>query len=121
MIGVHFGASLVAHVDRHRERNGPIDEHRITAAPGSFLASIAGAGPFRVNSRHHQAIRDLPTPLRATVRVGGLIEAFEAPEHRLLAVQWHPETRPDEALDTGPADALFREFVAAAKTRAAAR
>jgi putative glutamine amidotransferase len=48
-----------------------------------------------VNTRHHQAIRDLAPALRATAwAADGLIEAVErrdAGARWTLAVQWHPE------------------------------
>jgi putative glutamine amidotransferase len=63
--------------------------HDITADPGS-LAAVALAATGRVNSIHHQAVRDPGPSLRPTAWSGdGLIEALEAPG--VLGVQWHPE------------------------------
>ena len=50
--------------------------------------------------------------LRPTVRIDGLVEAFESPAHRwLVAVQWHPE-RTGEV--SAPATRVFRAFADAA-------
>jgi putative glutamine amidotransferase len=67
--------------------------HAVTVAPGTLLASLAGAGSLAVNSTHHQAVRD---PGRGAVVAArapdGVIEAIEVPARRFaLGVQWHPE------------------------------
>jgi len=78
----------------------------------SRLARILGAIDFRVNSLHHQAVKDVAPGLQAVACAeDGVIEAVEGREHPfLVGVQWHPE-----ALETDPAAAtLFRAFVQAA-------
>ena len=64
---------------------------RSPPAPGS--PSCVGAGPLRVNSMHHQGVRELGEGLVATAEApDGLIEAVEgADDGYLVAVQWHPE------------------------------
>jgi len=63
-----------------------------------------------VNSRHHQAIRELAPPLRATAWAeDGVIEGVEWANGRgswMLAVQWHPEDEVEGALFAGLAAAL---------------
>jgi putative glutamine amidotransferase len=68
-----------------------------------------------VNSRHHQAVKDLGNGL-VTVATApdGVIEAIEDPSKRFcLGVQWHPEN----FYRTGEFSTLFEGFVRAASTR----
>jgi putative glutamine amidotransferase len=73
--------------------------HSIEVAPGSRLAQILGAHQVRVNSRHHQAVKDLAPGLTATARApDGVIEGIEAGARGrggargfVIGVQWHPE------------------------------
>jgi putative glutamine amidotransferase len=90
--------------------------HPIAVEEGTRLAAIFGETVFRVNSFHHQAIRQLAPSLKA---VGwapdGIIEAVESTDHPwLLAVQFHPENLvPAHA----PSRRLFEAFVAACADR----
>lgn len=71
--------------------------HRIFIAPGSRLAATVGSGGFvRVNSRHHQGVREAhkaPGLMASAYALeDGVIEGLESPEHPwALAVQFHPE------------------------------
>lgn len=89
--------------------------HEVRSAPGSRLRTLLGGGPVRVNSLHHQAVRELGAGLVVTARApDGVVEALEAPDHPfLLGVQWHPE----ELVADGAMLGLFRAFVAAATAR----
>ncbi|MCI8270120.1 MAG: gamma-glutamyl-gamma-aminobutyrate hydrolase family protein [Lachnospiraceae bacterium] len=88
-----------------------IPSHTITITPGSLLAKIAESKTIRVNSMHHQAIREV-APGLAPVGYAphGLIECIEMPDYPtfFLGVQWHPEYlwEQDDA-----AKRLFGEFV----------
>lgn len=63
--------------------------HDLVVEPGSLAARVLD-GTTKVNSLHHQGVKDLGAGLRAVAHApDGLIEAFEAPD--LLAMQWHPE------------------------------
>ena len=87
--------------------------HEVVVAPGCRLAGIFGAGPLRVNSMHHQGVRELGKGLVATATSpDGLIEGLESDNGRyVVAVQWHPEALTDTH---SAARALFREFIEAA-------
>lgn len=63
--------------------------HGIDVEPGSAaLAALGGA--IKVNSIHHQAVRDAGSTLSATAwSPDGVIEAVEGPG--VLGLQWHPE------------------------------
>ena len=87
--------------------------HEVSVVDDSRLARIFGSGELKVNSMHHQGVRDIGANLVATAHApDGLVEALEGtgPSY-LLAVQWHPEalTEKDEATRR-----LFAEFVEAA-------
>jgi len=122
VLNVAYGGSLVQHVEGHREANGPIVPHLVTAAAGSKLAAISGERPYLVNARHHQGVAeaDLAPGLLPTARIDGLVEAFEDPAHRwVVAVQWHPERSAEVAPE---ARRIFRAFAdAAARQPARAR
>jgi putative glutamine amidotransferase len=68
--------------------------HSVTVTSGSRLDALVGTAPLRVNSMHHQAVKDLAPGLAPTaVAPDGLIEAVEAiGQPFLLGVQWHPES-----------------------------
>jgi putative glutamine amidotransferase len=95
VVGVAFGGSLhqdlpaAGFPDHHWELERQYEPvHAIDAAPGS-LAELALAGSPKVNSIHHQAVRE-PGALRATAwSDDGVIEAVEG--DGILGIQWHPE------------------------------
>lgn len=117
VLNVACGGALVQHRDGHEApAHSGVNTHDLRAEPGSTLAELYGTEPFRVNSRHHQAVDDatLAPGLRPTVRHGALIEAFESERSSyLLGVQWHPE-RVADGLDHP--ERIFESFVRAAST-----
>jgi putative glutamine amidotransferase len=66
--------------------------HTVAAVPGTRLATLMG-NSFRVNSYHHQSVKDVPTGfIGSAVAPDGINEALEHPGHKfVLSVQWHPE------------------------------
>jgi putative glutamine amidotransferase len=85
--------------------------HDVEVTEGSRLGDILGAPAHRVNSFHHQAIRDLAPGLAATATSSdGVIEGIEIfSGWWFVGVQWHPEEFWGEE---GSADlALFRALV----------
>jgi len=87
--------------------------HDVRVAEGSRLGTALGLRELKVNSMHHQGIRELGRGLVATaVAPDGLIEAAELPgEQFLVGVQWHPEVLTDghEGMRR-----LFSDFIEAA-------
>ncbi len=83
--------------------------HSVEIEPGSRLFEILGESAPKVNSLHHQGIKDLAPGLSASAFApDGLVEAFELPAYRFgLGVQWHPEWLPQEA----SMDVLLRKFI----------
>jgi putative glutamine amidotransferase len=86
--------------------------HEIKIDEGTQIAEIFGEPIIRVNSLHHQGLKDIAPPLRVSGHApDGLVEAIELPDHPFgLGVQWHPEWLTDQE---GTRD-LFRKFVSAA-------
>jgi putative glutamine amidotransferase len=74
---------------------GEAARHGLRVESGSRLYGAIGAAATTVNSRHHQAIRDLAPGLRATAWApDDLIEGVEGANGAqpwTVAVQWHPE------------------------------
>jgi putative glutamine amidotransferase len=71
--------------------------HDVELSQDSRLGSLLGGPVVRVNSMHHQGIKQLAPSLRPTAHApDGLIEGLESPNgHFLLGVQWHPEALVD--------------------------
>jgi putative glutamine amidotransferase len=87
------------------------ERKRASAPEGSKLI-------LPVNSSHHQSVAGIGDGLRISARCtdDGIIEALEgtAPDHFVLAVQWHPE----RSVDRDEASrAIFRALVEAAEVR----
>lgn len=88
--------------------------HRIVIAENTILAGIAGSIHQRVNSFHHQAVKEAAPGFQITARsTDNIVEAVESTTHRfVLGVQWHPEKMvAADALSTS----LFAAFVNACK------
>ena len=90
--------------------------HDVTLEADCTLARILGTTSFATNSMHHQAVR---APGDGFVVVGrtadGVIEAVDATfDHPFfVAVQWHPEELPDDAVSRR----LFEGLVGGAQRR----
>jgi len=67
--------------------------HRVNILPDTLLYQIVQADSLRVNSYHHQGIKQLSDQLiPAAYAEDGLTEAVILPGKKfVLAVQWHPE------------------------------
>jgi putative glutamine amidotransferase len=99
--------------------------HTVEIESDSQLARIAGASSnekIAVNSSHHQSAEKIGRGLRVVAHCSEdrIIEALEgtAPDHFVLAVQWHPERSLNEKPELAKsANAIFRAFIEAARTR----
>ena len=101
LLNVALGGKLIQDLAGHRavEQEGQwVSETHLTyLSPGSKAAAIIGmAGFFRVNSRHHQGLREAQrSPRLMTTAYGvddGIVEGLESPEHRwVIGLQCHPE------------------------------
>lgn len=66
--------------------------HRVTVENSSLLRGLLKQSTLRVNSFHHQAVKDLGAGLKAVaVASDGVIEGIERENGFVLGVQWHPE------------------------------
>lgn len=96
--------------------------HEVEVSGGSYVSEIMGCEVVKVNSYHHQGIKDLADGLVVTGRSSdGVVEAVEAAdlsERWLLGVQWHAEAM----RGAGPQqEALFEAHVSAAERHALRR
>lgn len=109
-----------ATVKHDQEAPGNMPSHHISVQPDSRLFNITGERPY-VNSRHHQAIKDLAPSLKVTARADDqVIEAVESIDNdQILAVQWHPENmyKHHEESKAIFADLIERSIRVAEKTR----
>ena len=105
LLNVACGGQLIQDLPGHKseQRDGcwQPEKHLIYLAPGAKAAAIIGsAGFFRVNSLHHQGLREAqrsPDLMTSAYSVeDGLIEGLESPAHSwVIGLQCHPE-RQDE-------------------------
>ncbi len=105
IMNVFLGGSLIVDLPMagyrsHVIRDGVDFRHPLELLPDSLLESIAGPGPHKVNSVHHQAVDEPGKGLKVVARSDdGVIEALEwVLKDRmpfLLLVQWHPERMAD--------------------------
>jgi putative glutamine amidotransferase len=89
--------------------------HQVKIEEGTQIADVVGEPILKVNSLHHQGLRDIAPSLRVTgYAPDGLVEAVELPGHPFgIAVQWHPEWLTDQQ----PTRNLFKAFVEAAGSK----
>lgn len=104
VLAVALGGSLVQDIPRVAPGGGSVihrgespdhrdTEHSVSVEGGSRLAQILGTTRLSVNSHHHQAVRQVPTPGRVVAWSDeGVVEALEHPGPPFaLGIQWHPE------------------------------
>ena len=100
-LNVAFGGSLYQDIGaqqsqplQHRQSASATQlSHAVKIVPKSLLHRVVKTGRLRVNSSHHQSVKEVAPSLTASaVAPDGIIEAIESPSERfLLGVQWHPE------------------------------
>ncbi|MBI1855082.1 MAG: gamma-glutamyl-gamma-aminobutyrate hydrolase family protein, partial [Chloroflexi bacterium] len=75
--------------------------HEVKIEEGTRIAEILGEPIVKVNSLHHQGLKDIAPSLRVTGHApDGLVEAIELTDHPFgIAVQWHPEWLTDQQSD----------------------
>jgi len=129
-LNVHCKGSLVQHIPdflpeetrakvNHEAGRKVAVAHTVEIDQTSRLAQIVGNSRPRlsVNSSHHQSADAVGEGLRIVARCpdDGIIEALEgtAPDHFVLAVQWHPER---SAGKDAASRAIFRALIEAASS-----
>lgn len=102
---------------RHQQQQSShYASHKVTVEDGSLLHRIYGSTSVKVNSFHHQAVKDLAPGMQLTALASdGVVEGFEKPDHPyFVAVQWHPE-RLVEGPHHPEHKPLFKSFVDACR------
>ncbi len=121
VLNVALGGSLVQDIPSRYARALPhqVSEpknaiaHSVSIAPGSKVAAALGTTEARVNSRHHQAVKEPGAGLVVTATApDGIVEAVEKPGARFcVGVEWHPEN----FVETGEFLPLFEALVRASQ------
>jgi putative glutamine amidotransferase len=130
LINVAFGGTLYQDISTQQpgalvHRDGQIYDsnfHTLDIVPGSRLSHLVpNAGSYKINSIHHQGIKDLAPGFAVEARCpdDGVIEAIrlggnDAGQPWVAAVQWHPEFHKPEqgVIDDAP---ILNDFLAAAR------
>lgn len=122
VVNVALGGTLFTHIQdqlpdaiKHDYDSGSQRQllaHEVNVAKASHLVDILGQNIIRVNSLHHQGIKELAPNLHPVGHSpDGLVEAVELVNHPFgMAVQWHPECLMDQPIT----QRLFQAFVDAA-------
>lgn len=99
-------------VEHHMNPPYDIPCHEVTILENTPLSMLLNRLTIKVNSYHHQAIKELAAALKPmAVSEDGLIEAVYMPDKKFIqAVQWHPEFI---YLKDEDARKLFKSFVSA--------
>jgi len=87
--------------------------HFVQIAEDSLLYAIVKTNQLKVNTFHHQAIKDVGKNIQISSRANdGVIEAIESNKNAFaLGVQWHPEFLNDAA-----SQSIFKAFIGASLT-----
>lgn len=92
----------------HQSAPGDQPTHFVSVDHDSKLFKTIGDNVF-VNSRHHQAIKEVPEGLHVVAKAtDGVIEGIENTDASVQAVQWHPENMWEH--DSRQLD-IFRDFI----------
>jgi putative glutamine amidotransferase len=119
VLNVALGGTLYTHIseqfndkvqhDTNRECPRDYLAHDVKVEEGTHLSKILGEPILKVNSWHHQGVKDIPPMLEVTAHSpDGLVEGLEIPTHPYaIAVQWHPEWMPQDPAMRN----LFKTFI----------
>jgi putative glutamine amidotransferase len=144
ILNVRLGGTLYQDIEselpgslNHTKNGVPKDQpdpvHDAVIESGGELAQIAagtgleqsGDGIWaRVNTSHHQSIRNIGHGLRVAARApDGVIEAVEHEPHKhwVIGVQWHPERPTHDEMGDALSEHLFHALMQATRAAASAR
>lgn len=120
LLNVHAGGTLhgdLKPLRRHTSNRGTLLPRKVVRVDeGSKLAEMLGTTSTKVNSLHHQSVRDIGVGLTisATDR-DDIVQGIESIDGPLrMGVQWHPEYMPQQAVQRR----LFARFVDYCRDRA---
>ena len=97
LINVVLGGTLHQDIRHLRKRTsnrpGLLPTKRVRLDAGSLVSRVCGKGRLRVNSLHHQAVREAGAGLAVVGRDRDeIVQAVECSRGRpVIGVQWHPE------------------------------
>ena len=128
LMNVYFGGSLYQDIPSQLPRAGvhrsaelyDTINHPINFVPGTLFGDLYGhvSNP-KVNTVHHQAIKQLGQDLEVYVRSDdGFIEAFgytKVAAGKVMGVQWHPEFSGTQAGELLDEELIFNVFLEHAK------
>lgn len=95
-LNVIFGGTLYQNIPNHYLTGKPSTNtmHTIKIEKDSFLHRVYESDSIKVNSYHHQAIKDLASDFSiSAISSDGYIEEIE--KGNIIGVQWHPEIMND--------------------------
>ena len=98
----------IDHEQWHHQISHHLPYHDIIIEKGTKFAELFGAGPYKINSTHHQAVKTVGDGVIISARApDGVIEAIELSDHPFaFGVEWHPEFM------TSPVDeTIFKKFI----------
>lgn len=116
ILNVSCGGSLYQDLEKNKLNNhfiasSPMNHpiHRVTIEKDSILYNIFQKKELKVNSYHHQAIKNLGENLKCVaVSEDGIIESIEVKGKKfMIATQWHPEMM----YDSKEQQDIFKRFV----------
>lgn len=127
MLNVALGGSLYQDLYSQNEeellqhsQKAPIGHrsHFVNIIEGTLLHRIIGENKITVNSRHHQAVRELGSGLQCSgTSSDHVIEAIESIHHPfVLGVQWHPENLAIHANDAA-SKKIYASFIKACQSK----
>ena len=129
VINVAFGGTLYQDIPSQFKTNLAHDQypipstkpsHSVSIQPKTLLHRVARVSKTKVNSTHHQAVKDVGKGLEVCAFApDGLIEAIAGTKASwLLGVQWHPERLHDT---DSVSRLIFASFIKAARSYARRR
>ena len=87
-INVCFGGSLYQDIPNHKLSIN--ERHNVKFEKNSFLYNCYNTDQIKINSLHHQAIKEVAKGFKVVATSeDGIVEAIE--NKNIVAVQWHPE------------------------------
>lgn len=120
VMNVAFGGTLILDIPSQKEgalthhtTEWKLLAHEVKVNEDTRLAEILGSPIHKVNSLHHQSVKDPAANLIVTaLSPDGVVEGLEMPGHRFaVGVQWHPEALQDQEAMRN----LFKALVDASK------
>jgi putative glutamine amidotransferase len=118
LVNVTFGGSLYQDLSERQEETlnhlqtpecDFSNIHDVELIEDSRLCRLAKKKQVKVNSAHHQIVRNIPKGLKAVAFASdGVVEALEGTDNGYIqTVQWHPEMDNDDRFTVN----LFKDFI----------